>query len=344
MLYFGKINYLKIMDFQSMKLIKEIKPIGKMTRLIQEIMDSKYLLVLSANSEKSSYIEILDINDYSQVFNIKRDGLCYIIELRCGNFVLTYEKGKIEIATIDLETKTLNVLQTLEDHGSDVYDVKELSNCNLVSCSNNGEIIFWSLNPALNFYEKQKFLKTHPLEYSSLLEDIKRNKLICAPCFDSCGTCIIDLNTYEILATFKEIAGNGQNEIYFVNDKIVIDNSSADEVGLFFIDLEKNEIVKHDEKFNDNRSSCFLKLANGNLLCSVVVEDKDVKSGSDSEGAGDNEEGGRCDIQCWEIDETGLNWKLLSTREKIDNYPIIYMEQLSDGKIVTCSNTIKIYQ
>jgi WD40 repeat protein len=175
---------------------------------------------------------------------------------------MSYEEGKIEIASLDLATKTLNVVQELEGHGSDVYDVKELSDGKLVSCSNNGEIIFWSLNPALNTYEKFKFLKTHPKEYSSLLEDTERNKLICAPCFDSYATCIIDLQTYEIIATFNDIAGNGGSELYFVNDNIVIDNSAADEVGLFFIDMDKNEIVKHDEKFNDNKSSCFFIYTN----------------------------------------------------------------------------------
>ena len=332
------------MDFQNMKVIKEIKPSGKMVRLIHEIRDSKYLLVFSADSESSAFIDIFDIKDYSQVFSIKRENLCYIGELKCGNFVLSYEKGKIEIASIDIETKSLNVLQSLEEHGSDVYDVKELSDGNLVSCSNNGEIIFWSLNPALNTYDKFKFLKTHPKEYSSLLEDTERNKLICAPCFDSYSTCIIDLKTYEIIASFDDIAGNGGSELYFVNDNIVIDNSAADEVGLFFIDMDKNEIVKHDEKFNGNKSSCFLKLKNENLLCSVVVENKRLNlSGSDDEEE-KNDDKGRTDIQCWEIDETGLEWKLLYTKEKADIYPIFYMAQLNDGKIVTCSNVVKIYQ
>ena len=335
------------MDFQSMKVITIVKPSGKMVRAMQEIRDSKYLLVYSANSEQDSFIDILNIKDYSKVFTEKRENLCYIAELRCGNFVMSYEGGKIEIACIDLESKSLNVVQSLEAHGSDVYDVKELSNGNLVSCSNNGEIIFWSLNPALNVYEKLKYMKTHPLEYSSLLEDKKRNKLICAPCFDSNGTCIIDLSTYEIISKFEDIAGNGGNEIYFVNDKIVIDNSAADEVGLFFIDMDKNEIVKHDEKFNDNRSSCFLKINNGNLLCSVVVENKkmDLSGSDDDEKNNDSgKDNGRTDIQCWQIDETGLNWKLLYTKEKADNYPILQMVQLSDGKIVTGSNVIKIYK
>ena len=260
------------MDFKNMKVIKEIKPIGKRIRLIQEIRDSKYLLVLSAKTEEESYIEIFDLKDYSQVFNEKRPSLCCIKELKCGNFVMSYEKGKIEIASIDITEKKLNVLQELSEHTSDVYDVLELSDSKLVSCSNNGEIIFWSLNPALNNYEKFKNLNTHPKEYSSLLEDTDRNKLICAPCFDSWGTCIIDLKTYEIISSFDEIAGNGGNEIYFVNDNIVIDNSAADEVGLFYIDMDKNQVVKHDEKFNDNKSSCFLKLENENLLCSIVVD------------------------------------------------------------------------
>ena len=335
------------MDFQNMKLITEIKPSGKFVRFIQEIRGSKYLLSYSANSEKDAFIDIFDKKDYSKVFSEKRNNLCYIAELRCGNFVMSYEKGAIEIGSIDFETKSLNVLQTLEDHKSDVYDVKELSNGNLVSCSNNGEVIFWSLNPALNIYEKLKYFNFHPDEYSSLLEDTKRNKLVCAPCFDSSGTCIIDLNTYEKLATFDDIAGNGGNEIYFVNDNIVIDNSSADEVGLFFIDMDKNKIVKHDEKFNDNRSSCFLKLKNGNLLCAVVVENNKMNLSGSSDEEENNDSGkdvGRSDIQCWEIDETGLNWKLLYTKEKIDKYPVLYMTQFSDGKIVTGSNLIKVYQ
>ena len=48
--------------------------------------------------------------------------------------------------------------------------------------------------------------------------------------------------------------------------------------------------------------------------------------------------------ELWEIDETGLDWKLLYTKEKADKYPILCMIQLRDGKIVTCSNVVKIYQ
>ena len=312
--------------------------------MIYEIRDSKYLLLYSSDGERVSYIDIFDINGDNKLFSEKREKLCCIIELRCGNFALTYEEGMIEIVSIDIEEKKINVLQSLEGHGSDIYDIKELSDGKLVSCSNNGEIIFWSLNPALNIYEKFKYMKTHPMEYSSLLEDKERNKLICAPCFDSYGTCIINLNTYEIIATFEDIAGNGGSEIYFVNDRIVIDNSAADEVGLFFIDMDKNQIIKHDEKFNDNKSSCFLKLNNGNLLCALIVEAKKLNySGSEDEEEKDDGTG-RSDIQCWEIDETGLNWKLLYTKEKIDNYPISYMAELKDDKIAICSNIVKIYQ
>ena len=332
------------MDFKNMKVVKEIKASGKRIRLIQEIRDSKYLLVFSMKSEEEGFIDIFDLKDYSQVFSEKRASLCCIKELKSGSFVMSYEKGKIEIASIDITEKKLNVLQELSEHKSDVYDVLELSDSKLVSCSNNGEIIFWSLNPALNTYEKFKYFNTHPREYSSLLEDTDRNKLICAPCFDSGGTCIIDLKTYEILTSFDEIAGNGGNEIYFVNDNIVIDNSSADEVGLFYIDMDKNQIVKHDEKFNDNKSSCFLKLENENLLCSIVVDFKRMNSsGSEDEEQKDDGKG-RTDIQCWEIDESGLDWKLLYTKEKVDQYPISCMIQLNDGKIVTGSNLVKIYQ
>ena len=53
-----------------MKVIKEIKPSGKMVRLIHEIRDSKYLLVFSADSESSAFIDIFDIKYYSKVFSI----------------------------------------------------------------------------------------------------------------------------------------------------------------------------------------------------------------------------------------------------------------------------------
>ena len=47
------------MDFQSMKVLKELKPSGKMTSLSQEIRDSKYLLVMSSDSDKVSYVDFL---------------------------------------------------------------------------------------------------------------------------------------------------------------------------------------------------------------------------------------------------------------------------------------------
>ena len=194
------------MDFKDMKVVKELKPSGKMSRIINEIRDSKYLLVLSSDQERVSYIDIYDAKDYSNIFSQKRESLYFIMELSTGNFVMSYEDGKIEIASIDLDTKTINVVQELKSHTSDVYDVKELSDGKLVSCSNNGQIIFWSLNPSLNIYEEFKSLNAHPNEYSSLLEDVERNKLICAPCFDSSGTCIIDLDTYEIITKFEEIS------------------------------------------------------------------------------------------------------------------------------------------
>jgi WD40 repeat protein len=157
------------MDFKDMKVVKELKPSGKMSRIINEIRDSKYLLVLSSDQERVSYIDIYDAKDYSNIFSQKRESLYFIMELSTGNFVMSYEDGKIEIASIDLDTKTINVVQVLKSHTSDVYDVKELSDGKLVSCSNNGQIIFWSLNPSLNIYEEFKSLNAYPNEYSSLL-------------------------------------------------------------------------------------------------------------------------------------------------------------------------------
>ena len=112
------------MDFKNMKVIKEIKPSGKMARLAQEIRDSKYLLIMSGDTDKVSYIDIYDLKDYSQVFSLNQEKLCFISELKNGNFVLTYDKAKMIIASIDLENKILNTVQELEGHEvGDYYNV-----------------------------------------------------------------------------------------------------------------------------------------------------------------------------------------------------------------------------
>ena len=82
-----------------------------------------------------------------------------------------------------------------------------------------------------------------------------------------------------------------------------------------------------------------------NLNSSIVVERiKSYGILDDNEEYKDKDTKGRTDIQCWEIDETGLDWKLLYTKENIDKYPILFMINLNDGKIVTGSNVVKIYQ
>ena len=61
------------MDFKDMKVVKELKPSGKMSRIINEIRDSKYLLVLSSDQERVSYIDIYDAKDYSNIFSQKKE-------------------------------------------------------------------------------------------------------------------------------------------------------------------------------------------------------------------------------------------------------------------------------
>ena len=78
-------------------------------------------------------------------------------------------------------------------------------------------------------------------------------------------------------------------------------------------------------------------------LESKITQIKNISSYSKDEEE-DKKDVGRTDIQCWEIDETGLDWKLLYTKEKVNNYPIFNMVQLSDGRIAMCSNLIRFYQ
>ena len=60
---------------------------------------------MSGDSDKVSFIDIYDLKDYSHVLSLIQEKLCFISELKNGNFVLAYDKAKMIIASIDLEKK-----------------------------------------------------------------------------------------------------------------------------------------------------------------------------------------------------------------------------------------------
>jgi len=267
------------------------------------------------------------------------------------------DDGTIELLDIDLNKKETTILQKLNNHKSTVCDIIELSDKKLVSCSNDGIIIFWEYEPTTNSYKLFKEMNEYPNEYCQIFEDKKRNLIICAPCFDSNGTAIIDLKEYKTLKKFEDIAGNGCNDLTMINDNIILDNSAADEVGLFYIDLDKMEIIKHDENFNKNKTTCFLKLKNGLLLASVTVGDRNDFNMDDSYEKdntkydnikGDEEEKVNekfhSDIQSIKILDNGKNLSIINTKSCVDYAPILSMIELKDGKIITGSNRIKVYE
>ena len=60
---------------------------------------------MSGDSDEVSFIDIYDLKDYSHVLSLKQEKLCFISELKNGNFVLAYDKANMIIASIDLEKK-----------------------------------------------------------------------------------------------------------------------------------------------------------------------------------------------------------------------------------------------
>ena len=343
--------------FDEYKLIKNINPRDQLIMGFIELPSDK-LLALG----RKGNIDIYDMkNNFKHFYSVpklnKNNPRTKIIFLSNGYFATTSEEGPIEILDINLEKKETLIIQQLEGHKSSSYDILELSNGKLVSVSNNGQILFWEYDPTTNLFKLFKEMNEHPNEYSQLLEDKKRNLLICSPCFDSQGTAIIDLETFSVLKKFEDIAGNGSNEIIMISDKIVLDNSAADEVGLFFIDLDKKEIIKHDKNFNENKTVCFLKLKNGFLLASVVVGDRndfDLDSDEEDDNENFNEEDDEkeekinekfhCDIQTIKILDNGEKLLTVNTKSCVDYAPIISIIELNDGKIVTGSNRIKVYE
>ena len=344
-------------SFDQYKLIKNIKARSELIVALLELPSGK----LIATGNKGN-MDVYDMKDnFKHIYSIpntnKDNDKIKITFLSNGYFIVTTDNGTIELLDIDLDKKETTLLQNLDGHESTVYDIIELSDKKLVSVSNNGQIIFWEYEPTTNSYKIFKKLNEHPNEYSQIFEDVKRNLIVCAPCFDSCGTAIIDLKAYNTLKKFDDIAGNGCNELTKISDNIILDNSAADEVGLFYIDLDKMEIIKHDENFNENKTTCFLKLKNGLLLASVTVGEKDDFKMNDSYDKDNNKyddinedekeevnEKFHSDIQTIKILDNGKNLAVFNTKSCVDYAPILSMIELSDGKIVTGSNRIKVYE
>ena len=344
-------------SFDQYKLIKNIQPRADLIIGLLELPSDKLL-----TTGNNGNIDIYDMKDnFKHIYsvpNLDKDNPRIKITLLSNSyFVTATDNGTIELLDIDLNKKETTILQILNGHKSTVCDIIELYDKNLVSVSNDGQIIFWEYDPTTNNYKIFKEMNEYPNEYCQIFEDVKRNLIVCAPCFDSCGTAIIDLKTYKTLKKFNDIAGNGCNELTMISDNIILDNSASDEVGLFYIDLDKLEIIKHDENFNKNKTTCFLKLKNGFLLASVTVGDKDDFEMDDSYEKdntkydninGDEEEKVNekfhSDIQTIKILDNGKNLSIINIKACVDYAPILSMIELNDGKIVTGSNRIKIYE
>ena len=121
-----------------------------------------------------------------------------------------------------------------------------------------------------------------------------------------------------------------------------------------FQDNNNNINININKKFSGKTDSNTFSYRSSSKILNEIKEleeeDNNLSNSDDKNNNNEqkdedkNDNSGRTDIQCWEIDETGLDWKLLFTKEKVDNYPIFYMTQLNDGKIVTASDCVKIYQ
>ena len=344
-------------SFDQYKLIKNIQPRADLIISLLELPSDKLL-----TTGNNGNIDIYDMKDnFKHIYsvpNLDKDNPRIKITLLSNSyFVTATDNGTIELLDIDLNKKETTILQVLNGHKSTACDIIELSDKKLVSVSNDGIIIFWEYDPTTNSYKIFKEMNEYPNEYCQIFEDVLRNLIVCAPCFDSCGTAIIDLKTYKTLKKFNDIAGNGCNELTLISDNIILDNSASDEVGLFYIDLDKLEIIKHDENFNKNKTTCFLKLKNGFLLASVTVGDKDDFEMDDSYEKdntkydninGDEEEKVNekfhSDIQTIKILDNGKNLSIINIKACVDYAPILSMIELNDGKIVTGSNRIKVYE
>ena len=172
-----------------------------------------------------------------------KENLNYINQLKNLNLILCFNKI---IRIIHLyNNNTFKIIQDINAHDSDVWDVKELYNSDLISCSHDKHFKIWSKNNENNEY-REIFKMTETNYFNDLLE-IKPNEII----YDVYDT-IVKFFNIKKKTEIKKIenlnltsAGRGNTMIQMNENTIIV----GGEQKIYFIDIisyEKTAEINYD--------------------------------------------------------------------------------------------------
>lgn len=280
---------------------------------IKKIKTFKYdkcincLLILKdsrlASASADSYIRIHQLKTFKVILSIKihQDKVYHLIQLKDERIVSSSRDFTIKI--IRLITPTNYILEeTLIGHLDFVLKTIELFDDNLVSCSDDKNLIFWKKKNEK--FEKSNIFKAHNEGIDCVIE-LSNNKIASF----SKGEEIIkfwDISNYKnpSLYYFLKVKSFGWNNSLFLLDE---NSLLVSDVSIYIISIkEPIQVISRIE---------------GNNFGSIIkINDKQILIG-DIEGF----------LECYNIKEKSLRY---CGKKKITDQNIICMSMMNDGKII----------
>ena len=220
-----------------------------------------------------------------------------------------------EIKIFKIKDDKYEILQTLKYHTDSVYKIIELKNKNLVSCSLDSSIIFYSKDNL----EYKKYYKISTNGGCSFVIQIKDNE-ICYSEHKNYTICFFDLQENKIKASISNINKYNGYKAYFImitKDLLLIPGKNE----ISIVNVDQYRFVR------------VIEVPDSSWICGVCFLNKNmIVTGDYSEI-----------IKQWRIE--GDNLILVSKKEKVHNNDINVLLNLGNGYIVSGSDdySIKIW-
>lgn len=226
----------------------------------------------------------------------------YILQLSTGNLAFCSKKKTIII--FNIENNVYQILQILYGHTKNIFELIELNNEKLVSCSQDASLILYSKNNENYHFQYQ--IKT-PVRCESVIQT-KDNEI----CYYLMGGVIYFYNLIKkaIINKITKIKLAGKKFFNMMSKDLL---AITGEKNFSIIDVNQYNIVRIIKvpDFSGTAVTCML---NENI---ILTGDHDGK------------------IKKWRIEDDNL--KLIYTKEKAHKDSVYVLIQLNDGHILSAS-------
>lgn len=236
----------------------------------------------------------------------------YITQLSSG--FLASGSSDCTIKLFKIKGKEYEIIQTLNYHSKPIYKLLEIKNDQLISCSDDGNIIIYKKN---NLQYKKNYLISTKFRCSSVIQT-KEDEICFSVFTDEKGINFYDLLTKKIKASLSSISKcNNQREWFIVFKDLLL---VPGQYKISIININEYKLIR------------VIDVPNSEWLCGACLLNKNMVL------FGDNSK-----IMQWKIDKNNLF--LISSKENVHNGWINILLNPGNGNILSGSddNTIKIW-